>query len=146
MGHLLKMKRILLPALLIGLLTACSDDDKKSSQALIGKWQPIKVNTYQGKDLVDSYDFEQDNNSCPDYAEFKSDGKMISIDMDANCQHQEDILGVYTFDGSNLKVTIDGEDENYKMSSLTATEFIIEDTYSDGGVTYKEVLNFKKIK
>jgi hypothetical protein len=143
MEHLLKMKRILLPALLIGLLTACADDS--APNRLYGKWQPLKAEMYADDDLQDTQAFVPANNSCPAYVEFMSDVKFRSVDPDANCKTEE-IVGAYTFDGSNLKMTVEGEDQNYKLVSMTPTEFVMEESFTIGGVTYKDKIFLKRMK
>jgi hypothetical protein len=140
------MKKIILPALMVGLLTACSDDDKKSNQALIGKWQTIKEEQYSGNDLVYSDIIEEENISCPDYTEFKSDGNCQFIEMDTNCEYNTDNIGPYTFDGTNFKITVEGESQTYKMLSLTATEMSMQETYTENGATIKHTIFFKKLK
>jgi len=146
------MKKIVLPVLLIGLLTACAGDNsdsKKSNQALIGKWQTIKEEEYSGNDFKDleySEVNEEENNSCPDYTEFKSDGSCQTVDMDANCAHETNYIGPYTFDGTNFKITVEGESQTYKVVSLSTTEISMEEIYTEDAVTYKHTIFFKKLK
>ncbi|MGG7034301.1 MAG: lipocalin family protein [Flavobacterium sp.] len=143
------MKKILLPVLLIGLLTACdknNDDDKKATQSLTGKWQNTKIEMYSGSELVNTETIEEENSTCPDYTEFKSDGSFLYVDMDADCEKDVDELGTYIFDGTNLKTTYDEGSGTYKISSITASQFVLEQSETENGVTYKIKSYFKKLK
>jgi hypothetical protein len=96
------MKKLLLIAFSVILLTSCSNDDDAS---IVGKWYFYKSTFYEsGQETV-----EMHVNECStekDYIEFQNDDVVLSYFYDAQCI--EDMSSsFYTLDGSDL--TIDGD-------------------------------------
>jgi hypothetical protein len=96
------MKKLLLIAFSVILLTSCSKDDDAT---IVGKWYFYKISVFEsGQETVEMYD-----NDCAtkrDYLKFQSDDVVLSYFYDDMCI-EEMVSSIYTLDGTDL--TIDGD-------------------------------------
>jgi hypothetical protein len=96
------MKKLLLIAFSVILLTSCSKDDDAT---IVGKWYFYKISVFEsGQETVEMYD-----NDCAtkrDYLKFQSDDVVLSYFYDDMCI-EEVVSSIYTLDGTDL--TIDGD-------------------------------------
>ncbi len=96
------MKKLLLIAFSVILLTACSKDDEAT---IVGKWYFYKSTFYEsGQETV-----EMHVNECPtkkDYIKFENDDVALSYFYDDQCIENL-YSSFYTLDGTDL--TIDGD-------------------------------------
>ena len=96
------MKKLLLIAFSVILLTSCSKDDDAT---IVGKWYFYKISVFEsGQETVEMYD-----NACAtkrDYLKFQSDDVVLSYFYDDMCI-EEMVSSIYTLDGTDL--TIDGD-------------------------------------
>jgi|LauGreDrversion4_2_1035121.scaffolds.fasta_scaffold530337_2 hypothetical protein len=116
------MKKLLLIAFSVLLLTACSKDDEAT---IVGNWYFYKISSFQnGQETVEMYD-----NACAtkkDYLKFQSDDIVLSYFYDDMCI-EEIISSLYTLDGTDL--TIDGDvlevislsDKSLKLKAISDT-------------------------
>ena len=82
------MKKKLLLALSLGLMitfTGCSSDEDSSTTSIVGKWKSEKFDYYTNGVLDETVITVEENSSCPDYVEFKSNGTYVSIENEVNC-------------------------------------------------------------
>jgi hypothetical protein len=147
------MKNYLVAALAllsVSLFTGCSkNDDNVATPAptLTGKWKGVKDESYLNNTLANTENFVEDNNSCPDYIEFKSNGSYEVIEKDGDCVATVDDSGTYTFNGSILILDYTGSGSTtVKVTKLTDTELVFEasETLSNGTVK-KEVEYYSKL-
>jgi hypothetical protein len=116
------MKKLLLIAFSVILLTSCSKDDDAT---IVGKWYFYKISVFEsGQETVEMYD-----NDCAtkrDYLKFQSDDVVLSYFYDDMCI-EEMVSSIYTLDGTDL--TIDGDalevisltDKSLKLKSISDT-------------------------
>ena len=127
------MKKLLLIAFSVILLTSCSKDDDAT---IVGKWYTYKTTSYQnGQETVDMY-----VNECPtkkDYVKFQNDGVLESYYFDDQCIENLSTF-FYTIDGTDL--TIDGE--VFEVVLLTGKSLKIK-SYSDTPGDY-DIIELKK--
>ena len=115
------MKKLLLIAFSVLLLTACSKDDEAT---IVGKWYTYKITSFQnGQETVEMY-----VNECPtkkDYVKFQNDDVFESYYYDEQCIENLS-TAFYTLDGTDL--TIEGE--AYEVVLLTGKSLKIK-SYSN---------------
>ena len=116
------MKKLLLIAFSVLLLTSCSKDDEAT---IIGNWCFYKTSIFEsGQETV-----EMHVNECTtkkDYIKFKTDDVAESYFYDAQCI-EEMVSSIYTLDGTDL--TIDGDavevisltDKSLKLKAISDT-------------------------
>lgn len=116
------MKKLLLIAFSVILLTSCSKDDDAT---IVGKWYFYKISIFEsGQETVEMYE-----NACTtkrDYLKFQSDDVVLSYFYDDMCI-EEIISSLYTLDGTDL--TIDGDvlevislsDKSLKLKAISDT-------------------------
>ena len=116
------MKKLLLIAFSVILLTSCSKDDDAT---IVGKWYFYKISVFEsGQETVEMYD-----NDCAtkrDYLKFQSDDVVLSYFYDDMCI-EEVVSSIYTLDGTDL--TIDGDalevisltNKSLKLKSISDT-------------------------
>lgn len=141
------MKKIsLLLIAFVLLCTACggTDEPDSTSYNVVGKWKHIKTEFYENNVLVDT-ETAVHLASCPNYVEFKSDNTFQSILYDSDCTMSIDEQGTYTYQNNTISTTIGGFTENLPVTTLTATEMRVTDTYVESGVTVKEVTYFQRL-
>lgn len=127
------MKKLLLIAFSVILLTACSKDDDAT---IVGKWYTYKTTSYEnGQETVDMY-----VNECPtkkDYVKFQNDDVVESYYYDDQCIENLS-TSFYTIDGTDL--TIEGE--AYEVVLLTGKSLKIKYYSNTPGDYY--IFEFKK--
>lgn len=144
------MKKSLLLTLTLILVTTligCSkDDDNNSSPTLVGKWRTVKFEYYTNGVLDETETIVEENSTCPDYIEFKTNGTYAVINNNANCNSTADESGSYVYNGTTIATTSAGSTDTSIVISLTNTDLKIDftETSSDGTV-FKNVGYFKKI-
>jgi hypothetical protein len=144
------MKKSLLLTLTLILVTTligCSkDDDNNSSPTLVGKWRTVKFEYYTNGVLDETETIVEENSTCPDYIEFKTNGTYVVINNNANCNSTADDSGTYVYNGTTIATTSAGSTDTSIVISLTNTDLKIDftETSSDGTV-FKNVGYFKKI-
>ncbi len=144
------MKKSLLLTLTLILVTTligCSkDDDNNSSPTLVGKWRTVKFEYYTNGVLDETETIVEENSTCPDYIEFKTNGTYVVINNNANCNSTADESGSYVYNGTTIATTSAGSTDTSIVISLTNTDLKIDftETSSDGTV-FKNVGYFKKI-
>ena len=143
------MKKKLLLALSLGLMitfTGCSSDEDSSTTSIVGKWKSEKFDYYTNGVLDETVITVEENSSCPDYVEFKSNGTYVSIENDVNCNATADASGTYTYNGTNIFYNSWGVTESITVISLTSSrmKYDITETSSEG-IVYKTVGYLKKI-
>lgn len=130
-------------------LIGCSKDDdnnSNSSPTIVGKWRSVKFEYYTNGVLDETVNVVEDNSSCPDYVEFKSNGTYVSIENDANCNSTADENGTYVYNGTTISTTSAGSTDISTVITLTNTDLKTDFTEtSSGGTVYKNVGYFKKI-
>jgi hypothetical protein len=116
------MKKLLLIAFSVILLTSCSKDDDAT---IVGKWYFYKISVFEsGQETVEMYE-----NACTtkrDYLKFQSDDVVLSYFYDDMCI-EEVVSSIYTLDGTDL--TIDGDalevisltNKSLKLKSISDT-------------------------
>jgi hypothetical protein len=116
------MKKLLLIAFSVILLTSCSKDDDAT---IVGKWYFYKISVFEsGQETVEMYE-----NACTtkrDYLKFQSDDVVLSYFYDDMCI-EEMVSSIYTLDGTDL--TIDGDalevisltNKSLKLKSISDT-------------------------
>ena len=116
------MKKLLLIAFSVILLTSCSKDDDAT---IVGKWYFYKISIFEsGQQTVEMYE-----NACTtkrDYLKFQSDDVVLSYFYDDMCI-EEMVSSIYTLDGTDL--TIDGDavevisltDKSLKLKAISDT-------------------------
>jgi hypothetical protein len=116
------MKKLLLIAFSVILLTSCSKDDDAT---IVGKWYFYKISVFEsGQETVEMYE-----NACTtkrDYLKFQSDDVVLSYFYDDMCI-EEMVSSIYTLDGTDL--TIDGDalevvsltDKSLKLKAISDT-------------------------
>jgi Lipocalin-like domain len=119
------MKKLLLIAFSVILLTSCSKDDDAT---IVGKWYFYKISVFEsGQETVEMYD-----NDCAtkrDYLKFQSDDVVLSYFYDDMCI-EEVVSSIYTLDGTDL--TIDGDAlEVISLTNKTLKLKSISDTAGD---------------
>lgn len=142
-------KKLLVSLTLVLTLTfmGCSKDDGNSSNStIVGKWKAVKFEYYTNGVLDEEDIVVEDNSSCPDYLEYKSNGTYVSIENDASCNSITDESGSYVYNGSNITVNSGGLTAAYTVVSFTGNELKTEftETSSDGTV-FKNVAYRTKI-
>jgi hypothetical protein len=149
-GKNMIMKKSLLLTLTLILVTTligCSkDDDNNSSPTLVGKWRTVKFEYYTNGVLDETETIVEENSTCPDYIEFKTNGTYVVINNNANCNSTADESGSYVYNGTTIATTSAGSTDTSIVISLTNTDLKIDftETSSDGTV-FKNVGYFKKI-
>lgn len=144
------MKKNLFLTLTLVLATAfigCSkDDNNSSSSSIVGKWKTVKFEYFTDGVLVDTEIVVEDNSSCPDYLEFKSNGTYVAIENDASCNAITDESGSYLYNGATITANSGGASATYTVISFTGNELKTEftETSSDGTV-FKNVAYRTKI-
>jgi hypothetical protein len=127
------MKKLLLIAFSVILLTSCSKDDEAT---IVGKWYTYKTTSYEnGQETV-----EMHVNECPtkkDYIKFQNDDVLESYYYDDQCIEDLSTL-FYTIDGTDL--TIEGE--AYEVVLLTGKSLKIKYYSNTPGDYY--IYEFKK--
>ncbi len=147
------MKNYLVSALAllsVSLFTGCSKDDDNVATpepTIVGKWKAVKYEDYLNNTLVNTENAIEDNNSCPDYLDFKANAAYEYIDKDGDCVATVDDSGTYTFNGSILTLNIINDGTyTVKVTKLTNTEIVFESTETlQNGDTKKEVEYFTKL-
>ena len=118
------MKKLLLIAFSVLLLTACSKDDEAT---IVGKWYTYKITSFQnGQETVEMY-----VNECPtkkDYVKFQNDDVFESYYYDDQCIENLS-TAFYTLDGTDL--TIEGE--AYEVVLLTGKSLKIKYYFNTPG-------------
>ena len=116
------MKKLLLIAFSVILLTSCSKDDDAT---IVGKWYFYKISIFEsGQETVEMYE-----NACTtkrDYIKFQSDDVVLSYFYDDMCI-EEMVSSIYTLDGTDL--IIDGDavevisltDKSLKLKAISDT-------------------------
>lgn len=144
------MKRNLVVALTFIFATTfigCSkDEDKSSTPSVVGKWRAEKFDYYTDGQFIETETIVEDNPSCPDNIEFKSNGTYIDIDNDVNCNSVVQDSGTYVFNGTTITYTAEGTSSIGTVISLTTTDMKIDFTETSlEGVVFKNVGYFKRI-
>ncbi len=144
------MKKSLLLTLTLILVTTligCSkDDDNNSSPTLVGKWRTVKFEYYTNGVLDETETIVEENSTCPDYIEFKTNGTYVVINNNANCNSTADDSGTYVYNGTTIATTSAGSTDTSIVISLTNTDLKIDFTEtSSNGTVFKNVGYFKKI-
>jgi Lipocalin-like domain len=135
------MKKLLGLALMAGLFASCSDDDSASTSVnmdlLFRKWYPTTW-VVNGQSMP--YD---DHEECGnDYLEFMSGGTAKFVDV-WDCEEYVD-EGTYTVDGNVITTNLDEfGNESVEVKKLTSTDLVIEQTYTEEGVTVTVQQKFK---
>jgi hypothetical protein len=144
------MKKLLLLKLtfvLTLICTGCSnDDDNNSTTSIVGKWRTEKFDYYTDNQFDNTEITVEENSTCPDYIEFKTNGNYESIDKDVDCVTSVDESGTYTFNGTTLTNNSNGSITTGTVTYLTTTDLKIEFIETSlGGTIFKNVGYFKKI-
>jgi len=128
-------------------LIGCSkDDDNNSSPTIVGKWRTVKFEYYTNGVLDETETTVEENSTCPDYIEFKTNGTYVVINNDANCNSTADESGTYVYNGTTISTTLGSSTDTSIVISLTNTDLKIDFTeISSDGTVYKNVGYFKKI-
>lgn len=117
-----------LATLLCG-FTACSGDDDDGGEmgsSIVGVWEYDKVGMLGGERFP--YDHACSTNK--DFMEFESGSSMSYTDYDSDCG-AETYYATYQLEGSELKVTEDGETTTAIVDELNSNtlRFIVEEAY-----------------
>lgn len=144
-----KLSMLLGSAFIMALsFSSCSDDDKGSSvseEKLVGKWNFSTVKIASGGHSLGEQPHYENEDGCPnDYFQINADNTIVWGDYWIGCDLEE-YSGTWALDGKNMNVTIDGESQNVKVSSVSASKLKIVQTYSEGGVSYTETTTFNKV-
>ncbi|WP_177762641.1 lipocalin family protein [Flavobacterium sp. I3-2] len=131
------MKKMFLSAVVLMIsataLLSCSDDDNNSgvtSNQLNGKWNNLREEALDANgNIVETYIFE--NGSCPlDINEFKDNGVFVFTEYDystnASDCNEEISNGTWSLVDNNFKLNQGGEEFNFQVVKLNATEFEIQ--------------------
>lgn len=158
------MKKIFVFSVALIGLTACRNDDDKSTNqeaSIVGTWQPVKYIAYDGKtnQVIES---ETENvNDCEQKERFifTNDGKTTSTHFEINpqlnntCVQTRAEKGTYKYDSSKKQVSIVWEEEPNETSTaevikLTSTEFeVVEEIYdvNNDNVEDKHTTLYKRV-
>lgn len=128
-------------------LIGCGSDDSGSSNiSIVGKWKTEKFDYYRNGQFEETQIIVEENASCPDNVEFKSDGTYVVLELDADCNDLVDDSGTYEFNGTTITYTSDGFVSKGTVMSLNATDMKVDYTETAlDGVVYKNVGYFKRI-
>jgi hypothetical protein len=141
------MVRIKISALILfiacAVLLSCGkteDDEKPSAQSRVaGKWyiRSATVTTYRGTTLINTSTYAE--YTAADYFELTADGKYFF-----QLEGQSALVSSsYEINDEATRLSLDEKDEIevWNIDKLTDTELVLsqEDTYVDGGVTYRSV-------
>ena len=144
------MKRRIVLALTFVFATTfigCSSDDNGTSTAsIVGKWRTEKFDYYIDGQFEETDITVEENESCPDNIEFKSNGTYVVLDYDAACTATAEDSGTYDFNGTTVTYGAEGMLDTGTVIQLTATEMIVDFTEtSSQGVEFKNVGYFKRM-
>lgn len=143
----MKKKLVLAAAFVFAttLIGCGSDDNNTSTPSLVGKWRAEKFDYYRNGQFEETQIIEEENASCPDNVEFKTNGTFVALELDADCNASVDDSGTYTFDGTTITYN-SGLSPSGIVISLNATDLKVDFTVtSSEGVVYKNVGYFKRM-
>jgi len=134
------MKKLLGLALVASLFASCSDDDSASTSVnldlLVKKWYPTSY-VLNGQTIA--YD---DHEECGnDFLEFYDNGTARFVDI-WDCEEVID-NGTYTVSGNTITSDLGNGPETVNVITLTATDLVIEQAYTESGVTVTMQQKFK---
>ena len=131
-------RRIVLAAFAFAttLIGCGSDDNGTSTASIVGKWRAEKFDYYRNGQLQQTQIIEEENASCPDNVEFKTNGTFVALELDADCNASVDDSGTYTFDGTTITYNSDASISTGTVISLNTTDMKVDftETPSEGGV------------
>ena len=126
-------------------LNSCKDDKELSEDALIGRWQAVKL-------VADGVDYTSPEILEFIYIEFKSNGTcIINIDDDDDDDDDADDKDIINFSYENDKLTLvnpnySGEPVSCKVLELTNNKLALEFPFSYIGDEKTFVIHYKKVK
>ncbi len=132
----------ILPILFLFMGCPPDDGDEPQTYSIVAKWKFVKQEYYENNTLVDT-EIEEQNDNCPDYVEFKSNNTFETVYHDENCIPEIDESGTYVYSNNTLSTTSSVETYNLTVSSLTDTELILEEVYTENGITFRDVSIFE---
>ena len=141
-----KKLSILLLFLTIGFYTGCSKSDDNSDQpeiSIVGKWKLTKYEIYTNTTLVETENYVEDNNSCPDLTEFKNDATYSEVEKDANCSITFSETGTYSYNSTTKILTTNSGSIN--VLTLTNQNLTTETDYFENGFAQKLRTTYVKI-
>jgi hypothetical protein len=131
------MKKLSLLLLTTGVLLSCSKDDSKSqNDLLVGVWKESKEELVSGKDnsVIDTY--PADDCDKTGSIELFSNGtyqtKRYSF-VNKNCVLEGTYNGVYSYNDTSKKLTMDGEQKDVLSLKLNEFVYIVEYTNDQNG-------------
>lgn len=127
------MKKLLMMAMALGCLSACSDDDSGPAVDLDNLTQRWYYKSYRLGDQVVPYD---EHMPCgKDYIEFLEGTTARDVDY-FDCQQDPEIsTGTYSATEETLTVNIDTQ-ETYTIKKLTSSSLQIQGTLNGATITY----------
>ncbi|MDR2205550.1 MAG: lipocalin family protein [Flavobacteriaceae bacterium] len=121
------MKKLIVGILLFTVLIACNKDDDNVS-SIVGTWKPDSIFLISGADGTVYQQIPLDDCMKQSTLQFTQDGKAISdsyFSDGTDCVHQGISTTDYTYNQSDHKLIIDG-DEEYDVSELTQNKMVMD--------------------
>lgn len=113
------------------MISSCSKDDNKAA-ALEGKWEFAKIGSMVGTSEF-LIDFPHTPGCDKDYQEFLAGGVFRGFTFDntgSGCETFQD-NGTWTRSGNMITITIDGENEQGEIMSLTGSTLKVKSNIID---------------
>jgi len=133
-------------------LFSCSSGDNNSednaTDILVGNWQYHKEGIFDTgsnipSDVILEYYWDHECTTLKDFLIFGEDGEGLTAYYDENCiEHSTNFI--WSKIGNTLLITINGEQENYKIVRLTKSELVIYSPPDSEGQPNFEVTGFIK--
>ncbi len=143
------MKKVLLIGLCLLVISCAKNDidypDDTPSTLLLGKWKLVKTDFYSNDVLEETEINIQDNNTCPDYIEFKANRIRNLVSKDENCVITFTIVGQYVYNPTHQMLTITETSESFSVINLTNTDLITEKSYTESGIPKKKIIYYQKV-
>lgn len=148
------MKRFLKGAALLAIsgltLVSCSKDDDKgfsfSEEQVQGQWNFSKQRWAINGVWADEEDYDgNESASCPDYVTFNADHTTLQRDYwSSDCAYYSDYAADWSKAGNTIVIDEGDYTTTYNVVALSGTHLTVEESYSEGGVTYIDQYTFVK--
>lgn len=129
-------------------LISCNKDDDNNNEPItsgniVGKWEISKVGvSINGTETLQNYDHQ--TGCSKDFDQFLENGTLTHVEYNPSCV-AGGFNSTYVKNGNTIIVTDGGGPYSLTINQLDASILKTSETYTEGGVTYSDIIIYNRV-